>query len=1157
MARGIDTCPRPVKEEGNMFRLRAAVIAHCVTACSMLLMQGVLATVALSSISSHVCAASGRPAAQKITEAQNPQPDLPTLEVGKPIERPMSGGETHRYRVLLATGQYLQVLVDQRGIDIVIKVFAPDGQSVAEMDSPNSTQGPELVSIIAQQSGGYRVEIVSPTKTVPAGRYELKIEALREATELDKRELDAQKAYLDGSDFDSKGTAETRRQAIKSYEDALQKWRAAGVGIMEVHTLSLNAYAHRQLGQLQKALELYNQALQIVQSLKDRREEAALLGGIALVYSDMGNPRKAREYWEHGLGVWQEIGDVFLIAATHSNLGLAYALMGEPQKALEHYNAALLIWNELQNHDREAFTVHNVGGVYQVLGNAQQALDQYSKSLALFRSLGNRAGEAEDLNSIGSVYSFTGEFQRSLEFYQQALALWRTSGNRAREALALNNIGQAYFASGERQTALDYYNQALKIWHDVGDRRFEALTLERIGTLYVASSETPKALQFYEQALELQRGAANRWGEAGVLTSIGFAHVSSGASQKALDYFKPSLKLFLEVGDRRGEAKTRFGVARAERDLGNLAEARKQIESALLLTEAVRADVNSPQLRATYLATVEDYFQFYIDLLMRLDKERPTEGFAALALQTSERARARSLLDMLSESHVEIRKGADPLLLEKERQLSQQLNAKAQRRVQMYGQKGREEQLATLNKEISDLEIENEQLQAAIRKASPAYAALTQPNPLGLKEIQQQLDPNTLLLQYSLGEERSYVWAVSQNSLKTYELPGREQIDKAARLVYDLLTVRSQSKAGEDAQTKQDRIAQGDSQLLKASRELSQMVLGPIGSDLNAERLVIVADGALQYVPFAALSVVSGQSSAGGRTAENKRRTTDKHQLTTARPLILDHELISLPSASALTIQRLGLQNRKPAPNAVAVIADPVFSATDERLAARTKTAAAREARGDGPANTRLIEHLADDSGLIIRRLKFTRQEADQILAEAPRARNLRAVDFKANRAMATGTELSKYRYVHFATHGYIDSERPDLSAIVLSLVDEDGKPEDGFLRAHDIYNLNLPAELVVLSACETGLGKQIKGEGLVGLTQGFMYAGARRVVVSLWNVNDKATAELMARFYRGMLREKKTPAAALRTAQIEMSQQRQWRSPYYWAAFVLQGEWK
>jgi CHAT domain-containing protein len=414
-----------------------------------------------------------------------------------------------------------------------------------------------------------------------------------------------------------------------------------------------------------------------------------------------------------------------------------------------------------------------------------------------------------------------------------------------------------------------------------------------------------------------------------------------------------------------------------------------------------------------------------------------------------------------------------------------------------------------------------------------------------------------MLVEYSLGEERSYVWVVTQSSLKTYELPPRERIEKAAGLVYGLLTARSQSQTGENLEAKQERIAGADLQLRNAIGELSQMVLGPISSELGGDRMIIVADGALQYVPFAALSVASEQLSGARPIAGNKLRPTGNEQLTIERPLILDHEIVNLPSASALAIQRQGLRNRKPAPNAVAVIADPVFSASDERLRVRAKIGAAKRVQADGSGNTRIIEHLADNSGLTIRRLKFTRQEADQILAEAPPGKNLRAVDFKANRAIATGSELSNYRYVHFATHGYIDSERPDLSAIVLSLVDENGKPEDGFLRAREIYNLDLPAELVVLSACETGLGKEIKGEGLVGLTRGFMYAGARRVVVSLWNVNDKATAELMARFYRGMLRDKKTPAAALRSAQIEMSRQRQWRSPYYWSAFVLQGEWK
>jgi CHAT domain-containing protein len=189
-------------------------------------------------------------------------------------------------------------------------------------------------------------------------------------------------------------------------------------------------------------------------------------------------------------------------------------------------------------------------------------------------------------------------------------------------------------------------------------------------------------------------------------------------------------------------------------------------------------------------------------------------------------------------------------------------------------------------------------------------------------------------------------------------------------------------------------------------------------------------------------------------------------------------------------------------------------------------------------------------------RLRATRREAEGIVTLA-REKSLKAVDFQANRATATSAELSQYRLLHFATHGLLNSQHPELSGVVLSLVDEQGRPQDGFLRLHEIYNLKLGADLVVLSACQTALGKEIKGEGLVRLTRGFMYAGVPRVVASLWRVPDKATAELMKRFYQGMLREGLTPAAALRAAQVSLWKERRWRQPYYWAAFVLQGEWR
>jgi len=284
-------------------------------------------------------------------------------------------------------------------------------------------------------------------------------------------------------------------------------------------------------------------------------------------------------------------------------------------------------------------------------------------------------------------------------------------------------------------------------------------------------------------------------------------------------------------------------------------------------------------------------------------------------------------------------------------------------------------------------------------------------------------------------------------------------------------------------------------------------------------------------------------------------------------PLIVEHEIVSLPSASVLGVLRRELADRAPAPKLVAVLADPVFEPTDLRVKRSGSTAqkpASDQAptTGDGDLRQQAIRRSLDESGvtqagLPIPRLTYSRQEAASIVSLVPAHRRKLALDFEASRATATSTDLSQYRLVHFATHGLLNSQHPELSGVVLSLVDEQGRPQDGFLRLHEIYNLKLEAELVVLSACQTALGKEIKGEGLVGLTRGFMYAGAARVVASVWNVDDVATTELMKRFYQGMLRDGLRPAAALRAAQVSMWKEQRWEAPYYWAAFVFQGEWR
>ncbi len=327
------------------------------------------------------------------------------------------------------------------------------------------------------------------------------------------------------------------------------------------------------------------------------------------------------------------------------------------------------------------------------------------------------------------------------------------------------------------------------------------------------------------------------------------------------------------------------------------------------------------------------------------------------------------------------------------------------------------------------------------------------------------------------------------------------------------------------------------------------MLLAPVGALLGKKRLLIVADGALQYIPFAALPVPTDASNAA------------------QTPLIVAHEIVSLPSASTLAVLRREAGERKGATKTLAVLADPVFERTDERFktgagrpAVNTNAPAAPvgESRGLGL----IAAKAAQESGvattdLRIKRLPATRREADAISALAPPAARLEALDFAANRAAATNPALADYRFVHFATHGLLDSQHPELSGILLSMFDEQGTPQDGFLRAHEVFNLKLNADVVVLSACQTGLGKEVKGEGLVGLTRGFMYAGAPRVVVSLWSVNDAATAELMTRFYRGMLGDKLRPAQALQAAQVSMLNDKRFAAPFYWAAFTLQGEWR
>jgi CHAT domain-containing protein/Tfp pilus assembly protein PilF len=936
-----------------------------------------------------------------------------TLEPGKSLERELTGGESHSYRLRLAAGQFCHVVVEQRGIDVVVALYDSGGAKIVEIDNPNGVNGPEPVSLLAEASGDYRLEVRAPAKDAPTGRYDVKIEELRAATTRDKDRIAAQKAYTDGKALRNRRTAESQRRAIEKYQEALSLWV----------------------------------------TLDDRRMEAYSLNEMGLIYGDIG----------------------------------------EYQKALDSYAGAHAIYKLIDDPRSQAGMLTNIGWIYGALGEYKKAIDLTEQALEAQRALGDRHDEPLLLSNIGANYAYLGEYQKALDIHMQALDIRRASNDLGGQAITLNNIANCYQHMGDRRRALDYYVQALALMPAAGYVFYTATTLNNIGAIYLELGEAQKALDYYNQALTLRR----------------------------------------TIGDLNGEAATLYHIARLERGRGNLVEARNRIEAALATVESLRANIESQRLRVSFFASVRQYHEFNVDLLMRLHELRPSEGFDALALQASEKSRARSLLELLAEARAEIRQGVDPSLLERERALRRMISDKAE---SLRGKRAEEQAAAA--KEIDALTADYDQIEAQIRHSSPRYAALTQPVPLSLKEIQSDvLDEDTLLLEYALGEEKSYLWAVTPTSISGFELPKRSEIEPVARRVYELLIARNQNLPNETPERRRRRLEQAEAEYPKTSATLSQMLLGPVASELRNKRLLVVSDGALQYVPFAALP----------RPAAPDSRPP--------APIIIDNEVVSLPSASVLEVLRRESAGRKPAGKTLAVLADPVFSKDDPRVPSSGK---GREAAVEETSPTADVRRSAGESGLPdLVRLRFSRMEADEIARLAPGEMKMEALDFTANRELATSAEIGQYRIVHFATHGLINNLRPELSGVVLSMVDEQGRPQNGFLRLYDIYNLKLGADLVVLSACQTALGKEVKGEGLIGLTRGFMYAGARQVVASLWRVDDRATSELMKRFYRGMLEQGLRPAAALRAAQVSMCKDKRWLAPHYWAAFTIQGEWR
>lgn len=1012
------------------------------------------------------------------------------LNPGETRERRLEPGGRHDYTFELATDHYARIEVEQKGLDVYLELFDPGGSLLTEVDSPTGTEGTEAASVVGEPGGAYRLAVVSSDPEAEPGGYVIRLTEPRPATEENRIRVATERVFHQGETL---RRARKSEEAIPLYREALSGWRSLEDATGEAQALHRLGWMLGRSRRYEEGLGTLNSARELFQQTGDRRMEGGTLNLIGRIHLRLGDPRQALEAHRRALEIFEQLGNLEGRAAALDNLGNLHKRAGRIEEAFRCFEQALEIWQQVGYLQEQAATRLSLGDLYLL----QNELEAARSSLERARSLGE---ETEDSRAV---------------------------------AIALRRLGDVHDRRGQQDEAREVLERALEIQREGEDHRGMATTLSSLGTVAMKRGDLAAARDHLEDALEHCRQLEDSHLEAVVLHKLGRVAYREGELEEAHRLHSEAIPLYREHRDPRGETSATFGAARALHDLGRLEEAKRLLEQTTEAAEASRTASESLELRATYFASRAHYWELYVDTLMALHQRHPSDGYDVLAFDATERWRARSFLDLLQQGRLELREGAGDEILARERQLREQLDRLQENRLLELsrGEPSPEESLEAEEREILR---QLDRVHREIRTGSGRPRDLTAPNVLRLSQIQDDLlDPETLLLAYFLGPERSYLWVVGKRSFESHVLPERETVEALARELQGRVEKPSVL----------DRRAQAD-----AVARLSETILAPAAGALASgdpdvgqgpRRLVVVADGALQYIPFAVLEDPAARS-----RGEEEGPTH----------LVRRHRTIHLPSASVLGAvrergrevepQRRDEEAREgegPRP-LIAVVADPVFGTGPA---------------GSEPALTEAVVRSARDLGLgRPAPLPYTRNEAEAILGMVPEDRRLGLLGHDATRDSVLQGELNSYPIVHFATHGLVHPAHPELSGLLLTVVDEDGEPRGGFLSLADVYSLDLSARLVVLSACETGLGKELQGEGLMGLTRGFFHAGASGLVVSLWQVQDRSTAELMERFYRRLFEGAASPAEALRQAQLSMLDEGEWRDPYYWAPFIFQGDW-
>jgi CHAT domain-containing protein/tetratricopeptide (TPR) repeat protein len=910
----------------------------------------------------------------------------------------------------------------------------------------------------------------------------------------------------------------------------------AAVALREGRRLLKRGKADQALGQLQTALKLYTAA-------RNNHGIATANNELGDLYLRQGQYNVALDHYKRALDGFVQ-GDKKQAEATAA-ASMVDSRLANANIADDKFNANLML--------------AKIGDVNFRLGRLAEASAAYggmqakkpegaaSRTTRRFGGLGGMLGSIStgkvEIGAPTSAAIGLLEAKKELDLYRDSIVYSSYQLGMGRLAYAQKNFDAA---KKNFENALDAAGSSLGGITKLGQtRRFRAAARTSLGDVALSQLRLKDAGKLYSEAIK-------------------------GAQEdKRIDLIWPA---------QRGLGRSLWLQALQENDAKKATSLResalKNYRDAIQTIETLRAgSLRADEARTTFLGTTKDVYDETASALAEMallssPGAAPLSGksleYAAEAFKVTEQSRSRSLLDLLSETGASITEGipAD-LLKRKQDNLDQQQDiAEELTGISLAADKDKKKP-SDLESTLEKLQTEFDDIENQIRTASPRYASLTAGKPLSLAEVQANvLDDQTVLLEYNLGTEASYLWAIAKDGVSLYKLPSRPALDKLATdLRAQLIPSKLQRRiVGIDVMADSQRglgisstpFAEDAAAFIPASNALYKAAVEPAASVIGAKRMLIVADGALNYVPFEAL-VKSG----------------DSGDYSSLPYLIKSNEVIYSPSASVVGAIRQQANNRTG--RAMLILADPVFNSNDAR-AHGTAVSATGETRGLG-IQSALTDVAGNDAsptaesakmqGLPLARLAGTRAEAEQIvkLAKSSGAQADVWLDLDASEDNIETRDVSKYRVLHIATHGLLNAERPQFTGVVLSLVGN--KNEDGFLRTDEVFNLRLGAPLVMLSACETGLGKEKRGEGVMGLTRAFIYAGAPTVGVSLWSVADKSTAELMTDFYKRLLATSATSSssvaasAAMRDAQLALISGKKYSAPFYWAPFVLVGDWR